>query len=675
MNVGARAWWTLAGVTVIVWAFLLFGYVDQFPALSIAVVVLGLWGLGTVAASFVPHKGRPRTGELLAWTTLALALSGFLLWSLMQIINIPTYGTDEIAFDQYAAQLLVHGMNPYVHSMAPSFAQFHVSPNGYTFRLTGQPVTSLSYPALSFLLYAPFLELGWSTQMAVVVNVAAWAIGMILAFRLLPRSVRPLAIVLGSLSIYVGYAVGGVTDALFVPLLIGAVYQWDKFPDRRGWVAWRSPVLLGLAMAIKQTPWLLLPFLVAGIWLEVRRAGSRTDSTKVAGRYAGIAVGVFLLPNLPFIVMSPHAWITGVLTPIASHAVPAGQGLVGLSLFLGLGGGSLGLYTLALVVVFFGLLVTFIATYPRFKLLAVVLPAIVLFFSARSFGSYLVTLMPVAALGAMTVSARNEVAAHGSAVTAGRSGPWAHWKAFAVGAGALVVLCVGLIFLSSPPLGVRVTSVRTTGQLATVVQVGVAVTNTSGKTLQPHFTIESSGTVTAFWLQQHGPASLKPGQRAQYTLLAPNYFAQPSISGDFQVVAFTAQPGTVSRSSTYQPSLLHLSLVPDAINRIEAIDHPVTVKAEILNQFDRPVKMAGEPVYLGQIIYAQQGLEYGDATINGGNPGETPVLAYTDSSGVATFHISSSTASAQPIYFEANLVKAQSYPYGYSEILPIRFGP
>ena len=41
--------------------------------------------------------------------------------------------------------------------MAAAFPMFHVSPNGYTFKLSGQPVTNLSYPALSFEAYLPLL--------------------------------------------------------------------------------------------------------------------------------------------------------------------------------------------------------------------------------------------------------------------------------------------------------------------------------------------------------------------------------------------------------------------------------------------------------------------------------------------------------------------------------------
>jgi len=41
-----RVWWTIAGLTIVMWAFQLFGYVDSYPLASVAVVVLGLWGLG-----------------------------------------------------------------------------------------------------------------------------------------------------------------------------------------------------------------------------------------------------------------------------------------------------------------------------------------------------------------------------------------------------------------------------------------------------------------------------------------------------------------------------------------------------------------------------------------------------------------------------------------------------
>ena len=666
----ARAWWTVAGMTVLLWGFQLYGYVDVYPVISLAVVVLGAWGLGTIVAVWHPRAVLPRTARTLAGATLGLTIGAFLLWAYLQVLASPAYGTDEIAFDQYAAQLARHGMNPYTHSMAGAFSLFHVSPDGYTFLLNGHTVTSLSYPSLSFLLYVPFLMAGWSSQLAVGLNVLAWAGGVVLAFVLLPRPLRPLAIVVGSFSVYISYAVGGVTDALFVPLLIGAVYRWDRFATTRGPGAWRGPVLLGLAMAVKQTPWLVLPFLVAGIALEARRLGGAGTAARTAGRYLAIATAAFLAPNLWFIALSPRAWLSGVLTPIASHTVPAGQGLVGLTLYLGLGGGSLEAYTVALVVVFATLLIAYTATYPALKAWTVVFPAVVLFFSARSFGSYLVTLLPAALVAATSVRLPGAVAPGAPALSR-----WRHVRWLVAGMVACSGLAVGAIFASGPPLAVAITSVRTTGQLATVVEIGVSVVNHSGRSEAPAFTVESGGQLTAFWAVGSGPATLAAGARAHYTLLAPNFFAQPPITGGFQVVAFSSSPATVSTSRSYLPTTYHLSIDPNAVDGIVPVGQTVVLRAEILDTINRPVHLAGEPVYLGQVIYGQQGLVFGQAIINQGQIGQTPVVAFTDSQGVATFSVRGTQAGVDPVYFEANLVNAhQFYPYGYSEIVPIRFG-
>jgi hypothetical protein len=87
------------------------------------------------------------------------------------------------------------------------------------------------------------------------------------------------------------------------------------------------------------------------------------------------------------------------------------------------------------------------------------------------------------------------------------------------------------------------------------------------------------------------------------------------------------------------------------------------------------VHIADEPVYLGQVIYSQQGLVFGQAVINQAQQGQTPVVAYTNAQGIATFVVRGTEAAQDPVYFEANLVNGtQYYPYGYSEILPIRFG-
>ena len=221
-------------------------------------------------------------------------------------------------------------------------------------------------------------------------------------------------------------------------------------------------------------------------------------------------------------------------------------------------------------------------------------------------------------------------------------------------------------------------SVRTTGQLATVDQMTVSVTNNSSHGVRPSFTVDEGLTMTAFWRRVHGPPVLGSHQEARYTIQAPSYFAAPSINNGFQVLAFSDSPATVSRTGSYVPSLWRVVLRPSAINLPVAKGQTFTVRAEIVNRLDQPIRAANIPVYLGQVIYAQGGTQTSEAIINNGaepgNEGQTPVHALTNAQGVAVFTIRSTVVNHDPVYFEANLVKDNSaYPYGYSPILAVRF--
>ena len=703
---GGRWWWTATGITLIVWALQISPGVSEVPWVAAAVVLLGLLGLGVVLASLVSGRvggsaavdmsGPPALARAYAWWmaraqpvaravgpwVIAVAVAAaFIIWSFLQIRADPSYSTDEVAFDQYAATLAMHGSNPYVHSMAPAFAQYHLSPNGATFRLDGTPVTSLSYPALSFELYLPFLALGWSTQMAVALNVASWAVAILLLFGLLPRHVRASALVIGSFSTYVGYAVGGITDALYVPLLLGAAYGWERAASGKGRAAMASPVLLGLAMAVKQTPWLVLPFAVIGIACEARHRSGRW-SVDAAARYLALAVAAFAVPNLPYAVAAPRQWLSGVLTPFVNHTVPAGQGLIGMSLFLHVGGGSLFAYTAAALTVLVVLLAVYAATYPLLRGWTFVVPSLVLFFAARSFGSYLVMLAPVGLLAAarqlrVTDPAPAAVAADGlpSPTDDPLTGPWRSWLLVVAGGMAATIAVVGYALTRGAPLQVAITNIRTTGQLATVERIEVSVRNQGAAAVTPSFTVETGGVISAFWHVAQRTAPLQPGQEAHYTLLSPNQSSQPAVSGGFAVAAFTSGPDAVSTSDVFLPSTWHVAIVPVAVSTPVALGAPVTLHAEILDRLNRRVNVAEIPIYLGQVIYDQHGLVNSAAIVNGSAPGKTPVSALTNANGEATFVIRGTETTDNPVYFEANLVNlTKFYPYGYSDIVLIRFG-
>jgi hypothetical protein len=397
--------------------------------------------------------------------------------------------------------------------------------------------------------------------------------------------------------------------------------------------------------------------------VESRREKGTRAALRDGLRYLGIALAAFAVPNLPYLVNSPGAWLRGIMTPITSHTVPAGQGIISISLSLMTGGGSLVAFEAAAVVVFVVLLACFVTTYPALKPAAFLLPSIALFFADRSFGSYLVMLVPAALAAAFTTSRPRRIRAV------------RHWRLVAAGGLCAVLGTVGWALTARSPMSLSIQSVRTTGQLATIEQVTLTVANNTGASLRPAFTVENGTTMTSFWQRVSGPAVLQPHQQASYTIAAPSYFAMPSIQNGFQVLAFTSAPASVSRTSTYLASTWRVVLQPDAINQTVPVGQQITVQAEIVNRFDQPVDVADVPVYLGQIIYAQQGLEYSQAFINNGLEGQTPVEALTDNAGVATFNIRSPVGGSDPIYFEANLVNpSYFYPYGYSPILTVRFG-
>ena len=235
---------------VVTWSFRLSGYVSFGPWLAVPVALLGLTGLLALVMAWLPvHLLGGRRQHQVDVAVLVAVVVALALWSFFQVYLAPDYGTVEIAFDQYAALLALLGINPYLHSMAVAFPLFHVSPNGYTFLLSGQPVTSLSYPALAFEAYLPLLVFGITTQAAVWWSSrrgpsARWSSTWCCRASWRHWPLR------WSASMCSLVRVGGVTDFLFVPLLIGAAAGWDRFAWTRGPAAWRGPILLGLAMAV-----------------------------------------------------------------------------------------------------------------------------------------------------------------------------------------------------------------------------------------------------------------------------------------------------------------------------------------------------------------------------------------------------------------------------------------
>ena len=301
----ARALRSLAGVFVVTWSFRLSGYLTFMPWLAIPVAILGLTGLLVIVAAWLPGSVLDnRRQHQIGWVALVAVIMALALWSYIQVFVTPDYGTDEIAFDQYAAQLAWHGIDPYLRSMAPSFPLFHVSPNGYTFRLNGLPVNhavvsrvvvrGLSAPAR-----ARRDDPGGGMDQCR--GLGAWR-----RYPLRRAAAEPGSPGRGgSQRRHLRRLRGRRGDRRTVrPVAHRRRREMGSLRLGPGPAAWRGPICMGLAMAVKQTPWFVAVFVVTGIVLEVRDRGTRL-ALRAGLRYACIAVTSFLLPNLPYLIDSP----------------------------------------------------------------------------------------------------------------------------------------------------------------------------------------------------------------------------------------------------------------------------------------------------------------------------------------------------------------------------------
>lgn len=662
----ARIGWAIASLFVGFSGEQVWGASATIPGANITAVALIAIGITGIWHTLARKKPLPAWMQLLLLTALAV---GFGYQAVTAWAASPAYGTDAAAFDQYAATLAMHGHNPYTTSMEPSLSMFHVPAVFHTYRLDGTAVNALSYPAGSFLPYMPLLAVGVTWQVANLVDVAFWFAGMLLLWRMLPRDLRWVAAIIGSAGMYFSFVVGGLTDALFIPFVLLAVYKWDRFADLdvTWWRRWAGPLGLGVAMSIKQTPWFLAPFLLLGLWFEARANGVKP--APVIAKYATAVFGVFTVVNAPWLLTNPTAWVKGCLVPFTDPTIPDGQGLVSLTVFHGLGGGNLTMFSVLAVAFFLFALAAFTLRYDRLKRAWVPLIGLMFFLPTRSFGSYLFMMVPAAIIAATTVRA----------VAANPLPQFSHRARPILAVALLPVLAAGYLALSSAaPLSITVVGTRSTGQLQTLDQVIVRVTNRTGQTLHPHFTINTNDHATTFWyvlgdtgVQQ---VTLAPHQSTQLTLQAPNTASMPSLSTPLLVEAYTKQPASVSVSDKYLVSSINTRIIPDATNLPVHLHTPTRITVQAENQYGSPIREAGIPITLNQTVYGQNGFMAGESSINGHPEGFSPVVVNTNHAGKAVFTVEGDQAQSAPVYYQA-WVADRTAPHGYSNILTIRYIP
>lgn len=195
-------------------------------------------------------------------------------------------GTDELAYNYFAASLLLHGVNPYTASMAPILVLNSIYP---TLTMNGGCSCSYDYPALSFLVLLPESLLSYQDfiYFAVLVKVA---LAVFISFLLYRKSGSPYSILpIAAWLVALGYLGASHIIVISALLMLAYIYRQRIL---------LSSALLGLAASLHQLSWIALPFFFV---LTLREYG-RLNALKSIG----IVVALFLLINGYFIIASPQ---------------------------------------------------------------------------------------------------------------------------------------------------------------------------------------------------------------------------------------------------------------------------------------------------------------------------------------------------------------------------------
>jgi uncharacterized membrane protein len=545
-----RGAWSLVWLGVVTGGVNLWGFWWWSPAVVALAPLMILGGLIGVASSWLVRNPRSRPFQ---GVTLGAVVVTALFPQSIEIATRSFYSTDSAAFDQVAASALSHGADPYVASMSGVVHLLSVPSRYWTYTVNGGHVTHFSYPAGSFLLSLPATALG--LHMAVDwTDLVAWLVTIVLVFALVPASLRWLAALLGLTPFFLGAFTSGGTDAMYLPFLVLAVWRWDRYgrTGEPGLARWIGPISLGVACAIKQTPWFAVPMLLIGIYFEARRRGG--SPLHLCLRYLLTVLGIFALVNVPFLAWHPGAWWHGTLIPLTGGLVADGQGLVTLATHGLTGGVNLTILSLAGGLALVAALAAFVAWYPQLKRIWPVLLTIPFFFSPRSLSSYLVDLFPIALVAALSVDG---VAREPSKDHKALRDRMARPSVLLVAVSCVGVVIASFVAFSGPPLQLSVRSVMTSHAGTRLTAVTVSVVNRTGDRLVPHFLVNAgtSQNYEGFWTSQKRIPAIGPHGAETITLYPPAPVAAPRRGARWLVEAYTIDPAwlTTSPPVTFPP--------------------------------------------------------------------------------------------------------------------------
>jgi hypothetical protein len=327
-----------------------------------ALVVVAVLPILAVAGIRRPLRDALATG---------VALGAYVLVGTVLILG-KSYHVDSVAVVHEAANLFVAGHDPYHDlNVVQALRHFGVDPTLATHLEDGSDVSTYNYPAVSFLVPAPFVAFGLKdVRFLYLAEIVAMSLLLIREVRVPWRPLVTAAIV-GNAIILRQNVLAGV-DPLWAILAVLAFL----FVARR----WSSPILLGLACATRQPAWFFVPFYLLAIW--------KRDGRREALRRAGIAAAVGAIPNLPFFIHSPGDFLGGVLMPTLGPLEPYGVGHIRFAMDGELPLLARGIYGALSITAMAALLVVLSRSWRKLPNGTLVFPSLILWFAWRSLQNY-----------------------------------------------------------------------------------------------------------------------------------------------------------------------------------------------------------------------------------------------------------------------------------------------
>ena len=643
----------------------------QVPATGALIALV--FGAGLVLGSCVATARTESQLARLDYWVLALAIVTLAAQGLNSLYLNPAYGSDEAAFAQVAAHLLLHGHDPYGANLLSGLSQFRVPFQSATSTLSGGTVATFGYPSVPILTTAAAVLITGGFQAVPIANLVIIGLVAILMFKLLDRRLRPVAVIVCiGLPITLGFAIAGDNAVICMALLVLVAYKWTNvgISGVLTRVHRLQAVALGVAIATQQLAWFVTPFLLVGIYLLRCQSLGHKQALRLVLRYVAYAATAFLLLNLPFMIWSFHSWASAIGAPLTQNAIPYGQGFVDLTLFLGLGGGNLSAYNACAALLLFGLLAVYAINFRKLARACFLLPIIPLFYASRSLAEYFITIAPAVLVSVATFEDASLETAVSLPVSLPVSRRFAYRRLLSVGCLIPALVCLIVAIATPQPLQMQVTSYRTNGTGGTIAQLRLRVHNTSGGALAPHFAANWMGQATTFWTLIQGPRVLAAGAEATYVLTVPNTGSAPSLNSPFVVEAFTSSPETFSSSKRMVMLPYSTTMSPMAVSGALSSGTPVIFTVQIRSSSGGDAHKAGVQVILGQTTYLSAGPTPGSARINGGRVGRS-VAAYTDASGRAKFRVVDSRSGDLPVNFQAWIQPVRRPAYAYSNAVSV----